>query len=749
MDKKKKSYKRSLLKNWTYSYIGVCLIPVAFFIVFAFSSSTLLNKSTENENRIALTSIQNMIDRAIEENSSLSLDILISPVVNSNLIYETTENITSQKMFETSTSIRHLLNSYRNISDAFVFSPELDKYVSSTHWGSIDDLIMRNELDIPLSVEERRNLFTDVNLKKLEILDASYVLRSGKRVERLLIMRPLTLAKSISGNALYLVSIVELGNLLPEYLGNYHNLLIVDEKEEEILFNYLGTEFEEKDKAEIINLEAGKTEKVHRDIAMARYSSWQGIKYIVLVNTATYYQHIKFLVFMAFLMFAISIVLGLLFIYIKIKKEWNDFREAIAKAGSDIDFEKIGFSRYDPFVSTAQRLQEEQTVMGSLIKRQTESLKVNMISRLIENPSLVSEDSLKECGINLISEKFVVLLLSINREGEDVSKYFEGYLFLPFPSSLGEAYIVNIPKNLKEEDFYQSFAKRIKEVIDKSNNIMAVASSNLSKGLVSVGQGYLDAINTLEYLNTILSREFMFHRDVIGMEKKTNFSYSTEDELKIESAIDRGDYSQAEELISTIIKTNKDKGIPKRSLRYLLFSIAATIVRTANKIKIHYDWTLPDIIFSSIMQSENFEDSLEEVKEGLKKLCQAIDNLRSVNLDSNEEGYEIYRKALKLIRENYQNSMVNVSWISEKTETSGAHLSKIFKKFHGINISDYLTKYRVQMAKKYLSEGKCNEDVISLCGFGSERSFFRVFKTSENITPHKYREMRKEGKDDE
>ena len=58
-----------------------------------------------------------------------------------------------------------------------------------------------------------------------------------------------------------------------------------------------------------------------------------------------------------------------------------------------------------------------------------------------------------------------------------------------------------------------------------------------------------------------------------------------------------------------------------------------------------------------------------------------------------------------------------------------------------MNISDYITSYRVSVAKKYLAEGGLVNGAVEECGFGSLRTFLRVFKNCEGITPGQYKTM--------
>ncbi|MBR2282216.1 MAG: helix-turn-helix domain-containing protein [Spirochaetales bacterium] len=107
------------------------------------------------------------------------------------------------------------------------------------------------------------------------------------------------------------------------------------------------------------------------------------------------------------------------------------------------------------------------------------------------------------------------------------------------------------------------------------------------------------------------------------------------------------------------------------------------------------------------------------------------------------EGYAIYHAALSEIQANYSDTQLNVSQIAYNLGVSIAYLSRCFKKHEETNISEYLTAYRISRAKQLLSDPEETDlsvnDVADRCGFGSTRTFMRVFKASEGVTPGQYK----------
>lgn len=70
-----------------------------------------------------------------------------------------------------------------------------------------------------------------------------------------------------------------------------------------------------------------------------------------------------------------------------------------------------------------------------------------------------------------------------------------------------------------------------------------------------------------------------------------------------------------------------------------------------------------------------------------------------------------------------------------------SYLSHLFKQEKGINLSEYIDRYRLRQAKKYLKDPDLKvRDVSERVGYHSAHSFTRFFKKMTGSTPKEYRE---------
>lgn len=97
------------------------------------------------------------------------------------------------------------------------------------------------------------------------------------------------------------------------------------------------------------------------------------------------------------------------------------------------------------------------------------------------------------------------------------------------------------------------------------------------------------------------------------------------------------------------------------------------------------------------------------------------------------------RKAKKYIQENYANNKLSLVDISEYVEVSKTHFSSQFKKETELTFRTYLTKIRVEEAKKLLQNTNLKVYEISeIVGYPNVEHFSRIFKKETSLTPNRF-----------
>jgi len=101
---------------------------------------------------------------------------------------------------------------------------------------------------------------------------------------------------------------------------------------------------------------------------------------------------------------------------------------------------------------------------------------------------------------------------------------------------------------------------------------------------------------------------------------------------------------------------------------------------------------------------------------------------------------DVMYKATAFIRRHYAEK-ITLEDIASHVYLSPAYFSKLFREEMGCSVSGYLSRVRVDAAKRLLQGGGAKlVDIPALCGFEEQSYFSKVFKRYVGMTPGKFRE---------
>lgn len=82
---------------------------------------------------------------------------------------------------------------------------------------------------------------------------------------------------------------------------------------------------------------------------------------------------------------------------------------------------------------------------------------------------------------------------------------------------------------------------------------------------------------------------------------------------------------------------------------------------------------------------------------------------------------------------------ISLSKLSELFHMNASYLTRVFKEKEGFSINEYITKVRVENAKRLLESGKLNmQKLADAVGYEDSTYFFKVFKKVTGMTPRAY-----------
>ena len=131
-------------------------------------------------------------------------------------------------------------------------------------------------------------------------------------------------------------------------------------------------------------------------------------------------------------------------------------------------------------------------------------------------------------------------------------------------------------------------------------------------------------------------------------------------------------------------------------------------------------------------------DDLGELKtwflNKIVEVTQKVENNRS------EKSESLIEKAESFINKNYMKD-ISLDDISRYCNISSYYFSKLFKQETGENYVEYLSRVRIENAKKMLISSEASIKEISYSvGFSDPNYFSRAFKKYEGVSPTEYKD---------
>ena len=216
--------------------------------------------------------------------------------------------------------------------------------------------------------------------------------------------------------------------------------------------------------------------------------------------------------------------------------------------------------------------------------------------------------------------------------------------------------------------------------------------------------------------------------------------YPLETERELLKRVRLGDKEGAKEVLNKILGKILFKNAGQTELiRARLLELAAVLSRAAVEGTADLEMIL-GLNFEHIQELGKIK-SIEELCVWIVKVLDRF--TESVYKNRNVKNIDIIRKTREFIRANYKKKIKLID-ISKAIYLSPYYLSHIFKRETGITLMEYLTKVRIEEAKRLLENTQWNTTRISFEVGCTDQSYFsKVFKKIEGISPSDYRKRMK------
>lgn len=275
------------------------------------------------------------------------------------------------------------------------------------------------------------------------------------------------------------------------------------------------------------------------------------------------------------------------------------------------------------------------------------------------------------------------------------------------------------------EDLMSTMLKALKTYLNITG---LIGISGIHVEYNSIKIGYKEAL-------TNASQHQMSNGLVESVNNSDSLFLNINDYIKqFDMIIEISDIVRMEQCLGSIIKIIKarhsvDKHVLKSLCSALLFSISSYVAEQHPTFKIEEEW-----------ESDPYH-SLDHLYTDYDYIVWIQRLMKTTDLLFNAlgESRKIIHEAKKFIQSHYAKN-ISLEAIAEELNISPNYLSHLFRKETKESVVEYITRYRIDQAKKLLRTTHYKVyEVGQMVGYESEQYFSRVFKKVVGIPPAKYK----------
>lgn len=429
----------------------------------------------------------------------------------------------------------------------------------------------------------------------------------------------------------------------------------------------------------------------------------------------------------------------------------NELRSVITKVVNSIKMER---NREHEITSLKQELNDSIPVIRENFLR-------NLISGFYQNENEIKE-KIKYLDIPLKSDESAVVAVfqideyeNITMDNSEEDRQLLNLSVNNIIKRIIQEYGLGVSFAAKENEFvviYNQNSQLRKKYIEVSEEIM-VCVNKFSDKTISVGIGratnklsgvsisYREALDALEYKFYTGRGSLISIYDIYQDEKDIDFSDLYKLEQRLMNYMKLGDTENVLQIIDTIfIPLLYSDAAP--CYPYIK-SICIELICTAQRVVYETGEDMKDIVADhSVILSDIFmKKDMLELKNYVKSVFIQLVNFFEGRYKNRNAG--VVRKIKNIINERYMEN-ISVAMLSEEVYLTPNYISLIFKRETGETIVEYLTRVRMEAAKKLLETSELKVfEIAEMVGYENSNYFSTVFKKYTGIYPGKYCEINK------
>lgn len=279
----------------------------------------------------------------------------------------------------------------------------------------------------------------------------------------------------------------------------------------------------------------------------------------------------------------------------------------------------------------------------------------------------------------------------------------------------------------------ETIQQTIKQVLDLP---VSIGISRIYENLSRSPEAYKESIEALKYRVRFGQEVVLYIEDVLP-ERRRDAVFPGWIGVELVDSVKMADLEHAEYLLGMFMKElfKQDFTFDEcyMYLNRLMINLIDELRQAGEPIDLLLKWDKP--VYEQLLELKTAQE-IERwfLHTVIRPIVEQLDRKR-------EQSYKkISDKVLKLIHEEYDSDLT-LEVCSSRFNYHASYIKSVFRKEVGMSFSEYLSQYRLQIAKQWLRETDMKIiEIAERLRFNNSQNFIRYFRKLEEVTPGQYRD---------
>jgi two-component system response regulator YesN len=275
--------------------------------------------------------------------------------------------------------------------------------------------------------------------------------------------------------------------------------------------------------------------------------------------------------------------------------------------------------------------------------------------------------------------------------------------------------------------------------VQAAAQLLFMVANQIMQGSVLALQQRQEIAKHQAQLGEEIQARKQLERQLSVVQGKVYGNYSLQKERDLLAKVRLGDREQSNRLLKELLAdVVEEYGARPRHFKARIIELLVLISRSAVEGGAELDrllrWNYGYI--ERISRTEEIDVLCGCIFDALGSYVSAIFN------NSEAKNKQFVETAARIIRQRYRESGLTLNDVARSVYISPYYLSHIFSHEMGCTVIDYLTRVRLEEAKKLLQSSKLSIVAIAeQVGYSDSGYFSRVFKKNQGMTPSEYKKQ--------